>query len=226
MVEKLPPLYLITEKTPQKSHQEIVSEAIKGGIKFVQLRDKKISDREFFHLANQIREITQVAKVIFIINDRVEIAAKVGADGVHLGQQDLGVKEARKILGSDKIIGVTCKNFHQAEQAEKEGANYLSFGPIFPSPTKPSAGPILGLDFVPLAKKKFQLPIYGIGGITLERIPACFHAGLDGVAICSALTRHPEIEKMVTLMNHQILISQYKNGKRYNPAPPPGPSHR
>lgn len=192
---KLPFLYLITNKGKYSySNIQIIEEAIKGGIKWIQLRDKKNSLRNIFTQALVIRKITKEEKVIFIINDSIEIALAVEAEGVHLGKKDLPVKVARKLLGKNKIIGYTCKNIDEAYKAQAEGVDYISIGPIFKSTTKPQAGKALGVNFIKEIKKHISLPLVTIGGININNLSSCFENGADSIAVASAITEKRNIK--------------------------------
>lgn len=199
-----PSLYLITHPFQNKTHLEIIKLAIKGGIKFIQLRDKNLSNKEFLQLALKIRNLTRQKKVIFMINDRLDIALLSNADGIHLGQNDFSIKDARKVLGKNKIIGITCKTISQAIKAQKEKADYISIGPIFPSITKPNAGKILGINFIKKIKKYIKIPVYGIGGISLDNLEKCFKTGLNGVAISSNIIQAENISNATYLINKKI----------------------
>ncbi|MFH1612245.1 MAG: thiamine phosphate synthase [bacterium] len=199
-----PSLYLITHHFQNKTHLEIIKLAIKGGIRFIQMRDKFLSDKEFFQIALKIRKITIKKKTIFIVNDRLNIALLSNADGIHLGQNDFSIKDTRKLLGKNKIIGITCKTISQAIKAQKEKADYISIGPIFPSSTKPNAGKILGINFIKKIKKYIKIPLYGIGGISLNNLEKCLKSGLNGVAICSDIVQAENITNAAYLINEKI----------------------
>ena len=189
-------LYAITD--PQLSnytHVEIVERMLAGGARIIQLRDKESGSKEFFDDARDCLKLTQAAKALLIINDRVEIARAAGADGVHLGQEDLSVEEAREVLGANKIIGISTHSLAQVEAAIKTSANYLAVGPIYATTTKEDADPVVGLELVKQARALTSLPIVAIGGINLERAPAVIAAGASSVAVISALYPLPEFSK-------------------------------
>ncbi|MDD1725113.1 MAG: thiamine phosphate synthase, partial [Methanospirillum sp.] len=129
----------------------------------------------------------------FIVNDRLDIALASGADGVHLGQDDLPLKEARKIVPRSFIIGVSVGTVGEAERAEKEGADYLGVGPVYQTGTKTDAGPVVGLSLLRLIRSRTSLPLVAIGGITYERVPEVIASGADGVAVISAVVCSQDI---------------------------------
>jgi thiamine-phosphate pyrophosphorylase len=160
--------------------------ALQAGVKFIQLREKSLPDRELINLAKHVRQWTRDAGGIFIVNDRPDIATLVQADGVHLGQDDLDVSSARKILGPDKLVGVSTHNIEQARQAVLDGADYLGVGPCFPSTTK-EFGEFPGLDFVRQVAGEIELPWYAIGGITRENLPELMIVGAKRIAVSGAI---------------------------------------
>lgn len=160
--------------------------ALQAGVKFIQLREKSLPDRELINLARYVRQWTRDADAIFIVNDRPDIAALVQADGVHLGQDDLDVMSARKILGPDKLVGVSTHTIEQAQQAVLDGADYLGVGPCFPSSTK-QFEEFPGLEFVRQVAAEIELPWYAIGGITAQNLPDLIAAGATRIALSSAI---------------------------------------
>jgi thiamine-phosphate pyrophosphorylase len=160
----------------------IIAECAAGGADIVQLREKEKNDRELLERARQVRRWTRESGVLFIVNDRADIARLVDADGVHLGQDDLPVKEARRILGPDALIGVSTHNLDQLRQAILDGASYVGIGPTFPSGTKDFAE-LAGLEFVRQAMAETTLPAFAIGGVSLQSIAAAAAAGARRVAV-------------------------------------------
>ncbi|MCU0646257.1 MAG: thiamine phosphate synthase, partial [bacterium] len=161
-------LYVITDETLSKgrSHAEIARLASEGGADVIQLRDKSAATRKLYEDALAIRTITRLANVTFIVNDRVDIALAVDADGVHVGQKDLPASVTRQLIGKHTILGVSAETLEQAIQAEKDGADYLGVGPIFEArATKPDAGEPMGLFLLRQVRQKCQVPIIAIGGI-------------------------------------------------------------
>jgi thiamine-phosphate pyrophosphorylase len=181
-------LYVIADKKICKDRrvEDVVIQAIEGGAQMIQYRDKESSDREFLEIALVLQNICENRKTLFIINDRVDIAAYLKPDGVHLGQDDLPPRIARKILGQSKIIGISAENIDQAKEAEKHGADYVGIGPIFDTLTKKIEKPV-GLEIIKQAQKYLKIPFFPIGGINLENIDQIFHAGSKRVAVGSAV---------------------------------------
>jgi thiamine-phosphate pyrophosphorylase len=165
-----------------------IAEAAAGGAQIVQLREKKLSDRELYERARQVRQWTQRAGVLFILNDRPDIARMVEADGVHLGQDDLPVREARRILGPDALIGVSTHNLEQLRQAILDGASYVGVGPTFASGTK-DFDALAGLEYARQAMAETTLPAFVLGGIDQDTIGAAVQAGAKRVAVSGAVAR-------------------------------------
>lgn len=172
-----------------------IKEAIEGGVSLVQLRAKKLETHEFFELSLKARETTKKKSIPLIINDRVDIALSCNADGVHLGQDDLSVSSARKILGKKKLIGVSVNTQKEAEEAEHRGADYLGVGPIYFTQTKKDTRPPLGVEGLREIKKRVRIPILAIGGINAENAREIIKAGADGIAVVSAILATENIIK-------------------------------
>jgi thiamine-phosphate diphosphorylase len=189
-------LYLIsdTEFSGGRGHDLVVRAGIMGGASAVQLRGKSRAVGDLFPVALLLREITRQAGVVFIINDSIELAMAVEADGVHLGQDDFPVRAARKLLGGDKIIGVSTHSLDQAQAAEKEGADYIGYGPVFMTGTK-DAGEAKGAAGLKAVREKINIPIVAIGGINSGNAKSIINAGADAVAVISAITWADDIEK-------------------------------
>jgi thiamine-phosphate pyrophosphorylase len=181
-------LYIIADKKicEDRRIEDVVIQAIEGGAEMIQYRDKGSSDREFLEVASVLQNICERRKIPFIINDRVDIASFLKVDGVHLGQDDLPPRIARKILGSGKIIGISTENIDQAKEAEKHGADYVGIGPIFDTLTKKIEKP-LSLEIIREAKKNLKIPFFPIGGIDLENLDQVIEAGSRRVAVGSAV---------------------------------------
>jgi len=169
----------------------VVEEAAAGGVDIVQLREKELDDRELLQRAKNVRRWTRKAGVLFILNDRPDIARLVEADGVHLGQEDLPIQEARRIMGSQALIGISTHDLEQVRQAIRDGASYIGIGPVFPSLTK-SFADFPGLDFVRQASAETSLPAFALGGITLDNLSQILGAGARRVAISSPICRADE----------------------------------
>lgn len=184
--------YLVTQanRSRDRSTEEIVAAAIDGGVTAVQLREKNATVRERYELATELREQTRTAGVTFIVNDRVDIAAAVDADGVHLGDDDLPIPAAREVLGSERCIGRSVSTVEAAEAAERAGADYLGVGAIYATTSKdvPDAEAEIGIETVADITAVVDVPIVGIGGVTPENARDVVAAGADGVAVISAIT--------------------------------------
>jgi thiamine-phosphate pyrophosphorylase len=202
----LPRVYPITDtRLSGLSHAEQVARLIEGGASLIQLRDKHATPREFYLEAAAALKIARANNARLIINDRVDIALALKADGVHLGQTDMPVAAARRLLGKEAIIGFSTHNFAQAKLACTLPVDYLAFGPIFQTSTKENPDPVTGLDELrELAPMKGALPLVAIGGITLKNAIQVLEAGADAVAVIAELvadsTRIAEnLNKMLTL---------------------------
>ncbi|MCD6231947.1 thiamine phosphate synthase [Candidatus Aerophobetes bacterium] len=205
-------IYLLTDPnlSSGRTHEEVVRESIAGGAKIIQLRDKIATTRKLIEIGKKLREMTLKAGVIFIVNDRVDIALSVDADGVHLGEDDMPIAYARKILGEGKIIGISVDNVEKAKIAEAEGADYIALGPIFSTKTKINAGEPVGVEEIKKVKSIVRLPVIAIGGINLQNIQLVAMAGADSVAVISAVVGAPDIRRAM-----KELVE--KMGKYYNP---------
>jgi len=182
---------LLTSRDCRGSLKEIARAAIAGGADMLQLREKNVPDAQFLAEAAEIRELTDETGRLFIVNDRADIAAMVGADGVHLGQGDLPIAEARKLLRPGAVVGRSTHNLGQAVAAVNEGADYIGLGPIFATDTK-DAGPAVGLDVAAQIRREVTIPIAAIGGISAENVEQVVAAGIHCAAICSAICHAPD----------------------------------
>ena len=189
MRERLHGLYVITDEElcPGRSHVEIAEAALQGGARIIQLRDKNAADRAFYKVALQLRKLTLEAGAFFLVNDRVDVASAVKADGVNVGQTDLPITAARRLLGPGAIIGVSASNVEQARQAEIDGASYIGFGPVFPTGTKLDAGPVSCLETLAKVCGLVGVPVVAIGGINSENIASVAAAGAACAAVVSAI---------------------------------------
>lgn len=188
-------LYVITDPAIARGmpHGGIARRVVEGGADAVQLRDKTLPGRDLLAVACEIREITEESGVLFFVNDRIDIALAAGADGVHLGQGDLPVREARSISPEGFIIGVSVGSVSEAVAAESAGADYLSLSPIFPTTSKKDAGPGHGLVVLQAICASVTLPVIAIGGITPRNVPEVIAAGAEGVAVISAVIAQEDI---------------------------------
>ncbi len=170
---------------------------IDGGAKILQLRAKSLSSKEFLETARIIRKITKDKGTVFIVNDRVDIALLTDADGVHLGQGDLPVKEARRLLGNNKIIGYSTHNLREALEAVRLPVDYISFGPIFPTKTKEDVQTPKGLKLLSEVRKAVEIPIVAIGGITETNMVHVLKEGVEGVAMISEILTVKDISQKI-----------------------------
>lgn len=188
-------LYVLVDKKllGERKVEDVVKQLIRTGVQMIQYRDKYSDDSEFLKEATKIKKILRKPNVLYIINDRVDIALLIDADGVHVGQSDLPVAVARKLLGKNKIIGTSAENIKQAKMAQKEGADYVGLGPIFYTTTKENIPQPVGLDLIKQAKKKLKIPFFPIGGINLDNLDSIISAGAKRVAVASAIICSPNI---------------------------------
>jgi thiamine-phosphate pyrophosphorylase len=185
--------YFITEaRLSRAGNLSDVAEAVAAKVRVVQYREKQGLTCELVAEARQLRELCR--RIIFLVNDRVDLALEVGADGVHLGQEDLCYHEARKLMGPDKIIGVTVHTVAEALAAQAGGADYLGVSPIFSTATKADAGAPTGVALLNEIRRRVTLPLVAIGGITLANAPAVIAAGADAVCAISAVVTRPEVK--------------------------------
>lgn len=198
-------LYLVSDRNNRSIPEfiQLLSEAIAGGITLLQLREKNLSSKEFYELAKEIHKITSKARIPLIINDRIDIALAIQAEGVHLGQSDMPVPIARKILGKSAIIGVTAKTIKQAQEAEEQGANYLGTGAMFPSTTKPEAKPI-SFDRLSDICRSVSIPVVAIGGITDRNLHELAGMNIAGVAVSGGILNSTSPCKCAKNFNTQI----------------------
>jgi thiamine-phosphate pyrophosphorylase len=183
------PLYTIADTLgrAELSFATLAEQLCAGGAKLMQLRVKDLPTRDVLMIAREVRAICSRYGCLFIMNDRTDIALAVDADGVHVGQEDLPLAAARTVLGSNKIIGVSTHDPEQAVEAERGGADYIGFGPLFGTMTKATGYTARGLDQLREIRSLVQLPIVAIGGITAERAPSALAAGANAVAMISDL---------------------------------------
>lgn len=188
-------LYLVTDRRLMScpTIEDSVRLAIDGGASVVQLREKDCSSREFYGLAVRVKKITEPRNVPLIINDRIDIALAANADGVHLGQSDIPCREARKILGADKIIGVSAALPEEAAQAQADGADYLGVGAVFSTSTKTNTRPVTP-GIIKQIRAAVTIPFVVIGGINFENIRQLYGLGINGAAAVSAVVSQPDIK--------------------------------
>lgn len=170
------------------TYEEMSLRVMETSVKWIQYRQKNKSRKEMYKDSLRLRELTRDYQTVLIINDYADIALSVDADGVHLGQDDLPLKEARRIMGKKKIIGISTHNVQQAIASEKDGADYIGFGPVFQTTTK-DAGRPKGTDVLREVKGNVKIPVVAIGGINLENLKAVLDTGVDAVAVSSGILR-------------------------------------
>ncbi|MDS1029262.1 thiamine phosphate synthase [Bacillota bacterium LX-D] len=189
-------LYLVTDRTILKNRDlpQAVEEAIKGGITMLQLREKEASSADFYRLALKIKALAKANNIPLIINDRLDIALAVDADGLHIGQEDLPLKVARKLLGKDKILGYSVSNVAEAGYGEENGADYLGAGPVYPTNSKAAANNPIGIKCLEEVKKSVSVPVVAIGGIGFSNIKEVKNTKVDGVSLISSILGSDNIE--------------------------------
>lgn len=194
-------LYAIADTTQTfgQSITTVVENMLAGGVRVLQLRVKDRSSNEFFGLARTARALTSQANCLLIINDRLDIALAVDADGVHLGQEDLPITAARPLLG-DKIIGVSTHSLEQAREAEQAGADYIGFGPLFGTHSKDTGYTPRGLPMLSRVQQAVQIPVVAIGGITGDNVARVWANGAAGAAMISYLTRRDTAERVAEML--------------------------
>ena len=199
-------LYGVTDQafTGEITLTEQIEEALSAGVTLLQLREKGLDKRAFLEEALLVRELTKHYGVPLIINDDVEIALKCGADGVHVGQDDLSPSEVRRLIGPDRILGVTAKNVNQARNAFMDGADYIGSGAIFPSPTKKDAIPI-SLEQLSAICRSVPIPVVAIGGITAKNVSSLKGTGVAGAAVVSGIFGEKDITTAVHHLKEQLL---------------------
>ena len=204
-------LYVVTDRSLARNRplEEVVRAAIAGGATVIQLREKEISTRTFVALGQRLLSITREAGVPLIINDRLDVALAIDADGLHIGQEDMPACLARGLLGPEKLLGVTVSNAEEAQQAERDGADYLGTDPVFATPTKKDAGPPIGLEGLRCISKAVSIPVVGIGGVNANNAADVIRAGAAGVAVISAVMASEKVEAAVRQLRAVIERALY-----------------
>jgi thiamine-phosphate pyrophosphorylase len=192
----LPRLYVILDaallKIPAK---ECAKSLVDAGARLIQYRNKRASGRELFETSRELAEYLNPLGVQFIVNDRADVAVLAGAGGVHVGQDDLGVEQARRVVGEDKWVGISTHNSGQFRSALQTSAEYIAVGPVFATGSKENPDPVVGVGFVRETRGMTERPIVAIGGITLERASEVLNAGADSVAVISDILRAENVGK-------------------------------
>ncbi len=199
-------LYVITGEQfyPGKHFADVVEEAIQGGADIVQLREKNKTKKELYSMALTLRELTLKYNVPFIVNDHIDIALAVDAEGVHLGQDDLPLREARKLMGPKKIIGISTHALNEALEAQREGADYIGAGPVFETKSKVDVVDPVGLSYIEEVAASISIPFVAIGGIKLHNLNQVLAAGAERICVISAIVGADDVKKAAESFSQQI----------------------
>lgn len=215
----LPSLYLITDRnqTLARPLRDVVKTALEGGVRMIQLREKDLSGNELFNLARELRLLTRKYGSRLLINDRIDIAIAVEADGVHLGHQSISVQDVRQVFKtsstiphpSSLLIGVSTHSLEEALNAQSDGADFITFGPVYITPSKAAYGQPVGTDKLKEAAEAVNIPIYALGGIRRENIEDVLNAGVYGVAMISNIMAAADVKKetediLTAIADHRI----------------------
>lgn len=197
-------LYAITDRRnlDKKMFFEKIEEALQGGVTILQLREKELDEDSFINEAIEVKNICRKHSVPLIINDNVNVALKSGADGVHVGIEDMPIDEIRRTVPDSFIIGATCKTVEQAQSAERLGADYMGVGAVFPSPTKKNAVRITREQLKEICAS-VSIPAVAIGGISLENVDELKDGGMSGIAVVSAVFSADDIQKAASLLKEK-----------------------
>ena len=206
----LPPLYAIIDPAQSggRSPLEVAAALLAAGVRLIQLRDKQASSRDLYATAQQLRAYIREQGGTFIVNDRADVGLAVGAEGVHVGQDDLPVESARAILGPGKMIGYSTHVLEQVREADRSSANYIAFGPIFATTSKANPDAVVGLGGLREARKATRKPLVAIGGITLKNARAVIEAGADSVAVIRGLVGDHDIRRRAEEFLEQLSTIQ------------------
>lgn len=188
-------VYPITDASFGWTHVELAKQILKAGVEIIQFREKKKGIRSCIEIGRKLRRLTHKRGVTLIVNDRVDLAQAIHADGVHIGQEDMPLPIAREILGDEEIIGVSAETKEQARVAEENGADYLGVGPLFSTSTKEDASAPISLQTLQEISKVVEIPIVGIGGIDASNARKVVKNGADGVAVISAIAKKEDPQK-------------------------------
>ena len=204
-------LYLITDRmqTAGRALPAVVADALRGGLRAVQLREKDLAAGQLFELAVELRQLTRQYGAKLLINDRIDVALAVAADGVHLGKAGLPVPEARRMLGSERLIGYSAHSADEALQAQLAGADFVTLGPVYHTPSKAQYGEPLGLSVLSEAARVVTIPVFALGGVKHASVAEVLSAGAHGVALISAIMVAPnpraETESLLqTITRHAV----------------------
>ena len=214
MMKQIGKLHVLTDVVLQSrfSHIELTRLAIAGGADTIQFRQKSGSTKEMIEIARQMKRLCEDAGVAFIVNDRIDVAIAAEADGVHLGQDDFPIPLARKLLGEGPIIGGSAATMDEARICLSEGAEYVGFGPVYPTTSKDDAGPVSGIDILKQVVEAIPLPIIAIGSVSVENTPQVMKAGAHGIAVISAVCCQEDPEQ-ATRKLHRALYADSAGGE-------------
>ena len=209
-MKKVGRLHVLTDTVLQSnfSHTELTELAIAGGADTIQFRQKSGSTRDMIEVARHMQRLCAASDVMFIVNDRIDVAIAAGADGVHLGQDDFPIPLARELLGEGRIIGGSAATIAEARKCLSDGADYVGFGPVFPTTSKDDAGPVSGIDILKQVVEEVPLPIVAIGGVGAENISEVLGVGARGIAVISAVCCQEDPERAT----RELYEALYKGG--------------
>lgn len=201
-------LHVLTDREWSRGRTtlEVATAALRGGATVIQLRDKTANTRTLIEEGLILRELTRKWGALLIVNDRVDVALAVEADGAHVGQEDMPAHMARRLLGPQRILGISAATFKEAEEAIAGGADYLGVGPIFSTATKVDAGPATGVELLRELAAQFSIPLVGIGGINAGNAPMLMQAGAAGVAVITTVVAADDIEQATRQLRQALLI--------------------
>jgi thiamine-phosphate pyrophosphorylase len=203
-------LYVITDAglSPGRSHLDIARAALAGGADAVQLRDTSATAQNLSLMAAEIQPLARKFGAVFIVNNRVDVALVSGADGAHVGQDDLPAREARRLLPRPAVLGVSAGTIEEAKRAVREGADYIGVGPIFPSATKPDAGAPIGVDALAAIARAVAVPVVAIGGINPDNVAQVIRAGAAGAAVVAAVVQAPDMAAAARALKGRIVAAR------------------
>lgn len=193
--QALPRLYLLTDRhqTLQRFLPSVVNQAMEAGVRLLQIREKDLGTRDLLALSRNLLALVKHHQGLCLLNDRLDLVLALGADGVHLRSDSFPVSVARRLLGTNHLIGLSTHSVEEARRAEGEGADFIVLGPIFDTPSKRQYGSPLGMHILHEACRSIRLPVFAIGGITPIRIPSVLSSGAYGVAVISSLLQAPSV---------------------------------
>jgi thiamine-phosphate pyrophosphorylase len=209
-------LHVLTDSRIQHrfTHVRLTEMAIAGGADTIQFRQKEGHTREMIGIVRDMKSLCEKAGVTLIVNDRMDIAIAAEADGVHLGQEDFPIKLARRLLGDDKIIGGSARNLEEARECISQGADYIGFGPVYPTLTKEDAGNATGIDMLKEVSERISIPVIAIGGIDSGNIHEVMRSGAHGIAVISAVCCHPDPEQVTRILKEALNHGSNNGGYR------------